>query len=336
LEKYSITGQVTDAGGNTLNNFNGSVFPTIYDKEQQIQTLANDPGSFVTPFNQQSNVVYKGKASVTNGQFNFSFIVPKDINYQVGAGRISLYAENGIKDGNGVFTNFKIGGAGNNIFNDKAGPSIKAFLNDEKFVDGGLVNENPVLILKLTDSSGINTVGTGIGHNITLVVDGDERNLIVLNDFYEADADSYQRGTVRYQLSFLANGTHTIRIKVWDVANNSNEIELQFQVAKKEALQLKHVLNYPNPFTTSTKFWFEHNQPGSSLKVLIQVYSVSGKLAHQIQRIINSNGNRSDEIEWDGKDIYSNKLARGIYIYKLSVTGSDGKTISKMEKLYLL
>ncbi|HEX8334207.1 MAG TPA: type IX secretion system sortase PorU, partial [Segetibacter sp.] len=97
LEKYSISGQVTDLAGNSLNSFNGSVYPVIFDKEQKVQTLANDPGSFVTTFNQQSNAVYKGKASVTNGQFSFSFIVPKDINYQVGAGRISLYAENGSK-----------------------------------------------------------------------------------------------------------------------------------------------------------------------------------------------------------------------------------------------
>jgi flagellar hook assembly protein FlgD len=137
-------------------------------------------------------------------------------------------------------------------------------------------------------------------------------------------------------LPTLTDGVHSLKIKAWDVANNSTEEILDFVVAKKQELKLSHVLNYPNPFTTKTTFWFEHNQPASNLKVLIQIFSVTGKLVHQIQRIITTEGNRSNEIEWDGKDTYSVKLGRGVYIYKLSVTGADGKRVEKTEKLYLL
>ncbi len=336
LTRYTISGQVVDDAGNLLPGFNGSVYPTIYDKPVTVQTLQNDATSPATTFQQQTNVVYKGKVSAVNGQYSFSFIVPKDINYQAGNGKISLYAENGSTDGNGIFTNFKIGGTGTGSITDKEGPDIRAFLNDERFVNGGLTNDQPILVLKLSDSSGINTVGTAIGHDITVVIDGDEKNTLVLNDFYQADLDSYQKGTIKFQLPALTNGAHTLKIKAWDVANNSSEYILDFIVAASNTLQINHVINYPNPFTSNTNFWFEHNQPGTNLKVLIQIFSVSGKLVHQIQRIINTQGNLSNSIGWNGKDSYQNKLARGVYIYKLSVTGADANTVEKIEKLYML
>lgn len=336
LEKCTVIGVIKDAQGNLLTGFNGTAYPTIFDKAQAVQTLANDAGSLPTTFQQQANVLYKGKATVTNGNFTFSFVVPKDINYQVGNGRMSLYADNGSKDANGIFTGFKIGGSGTNSFADSKGPDMQVYLNDENFVNGGLVNERPTLILKLSDSSGINTTGAGIGHDLTAVVDNDDKNLLVLNDFYEAELDDYKKGTVKFQLPELQPGNHTLKIKGWDVANNSSEALIEFVVAKQEALQISHVLNYPNPFTTSTNFWFEHNQPRSSLNALIQIYSLSGKLVHQIQKIINTVGNRSTDIHWDGTDSFGNKLARGVYIYRLMVSGAGGSKAEKMEKLYML
>ena len=171
------------------------------------------------------------------------------------------------KDANGYFTNFIIGGVGTNAENDKEGPVIKAFLNDEKFVNGGITNENPVLIVKLSDSSGINTAGTGIGHDIVATLDNDNRQYFILNDFYEADLNSYQQGRIHFQLPALTAGLHSLKIKAWDVLNNSSEIILEFSVSKMKNLFLDHVLNYPNPFTTKTQFWFEHNKPDQNLQV---------------------------------------------------------------------
>jgi hypothetical protein len=336
LEKYTFIGRVVDANGVTANSFNGTVYPTIFDKVQTLQTLGNNAASPITNFNQQKNILYKGKASVNNGLFSFSFIVPKDINYQFGNGRLSLYADNGITDANGVASNFLIGGTSSTFNTDRVGPNIKAYLNDEKFINGGLVNENPLLILKLFDSTGINTVGSGIGHDITAILDGNEKNIIVLNNFYEADTDSYQSGIIRYQLPKLDNGVHFLKIKVWDVANNSSEIIVEFVVQQREALQISRVLNYPNPFTSKTNFWFEHNQPNSNLKVLINIFSITGKLVHQIQKNISTIGNSVNDIEWDGKDRNSEKLGRGVYIYRIIVTNSAGLKAEATQKLYLL
>ncbi len=335
LNQYSVSGVISDLSGTTITGFNGTVNAEVFDKPQTQTTLANDPDSYKAPFKVQNNALYKGKVQVINGSFSFSFIVPRDINYQYGNGKMSYYAADGQKDGNGAFTAFIIGGTGGSI-NDHEGPSLKAYLNDEHFVNGGITNQTPILIVKLVDSSGINILGTGIGHDITAILDNDQNNPYKLNDFYEADLNSFQRGTVHFQLPQLEDGNHTLTIKAWDVANNSTQVILQFQVINKTTLTLTHVLNYPNPFTTHTNFWFEHNHPGEDLNVMIQIFTVSGKLVKSIHRTINSPGNRSSEIDWDGRDDFGSKIARGVYIYSLRVRTMDGKTAQKLEKLLIL
>ena len=334
-DKVVMEGEVTNLTGNLLPDFNGTVYPVVFDKRQTINTLGNDPTSQVVSFQTQNNVLYKGKASVVNGKFSFSFKVPKDINYQFGNGKLSLYAENGSNDGNGYYTDFMIGGIGTNAESDKEGPVIKAYLNDEKFVSGSITNENPVLLVKLSDSSGINTAGTGIGHDIVATLDNDNRQYFILNDFYEADLNSYQQGTIHFQLPALSAGIHSLKIKAWDVLDNSSEYILEFNVSKDEELVLNHVLNYPNPFTTKTQFWFEHNKPNQNLQVKVQIFTLTGKVVKTIKQTINDAGNRSSEVEWDGRDEFGDKLGRGVYLYRLTVV-SDGKKKEKLEKLVIL
>jgi hypothetical protein len=336
MDKYEIKGEVVDADGNLLDAFNGDVYPSVYDKEQTLQTFANDPESRQVSFQTQSNLLFQGKARVVNGKFTYSFVVPKDINYQYGQGKILYYADNGLKQGAGAETNWIIGGVGKNPASDAEGPQIKAYINDEKFVNGGITNETPVLFLRLFDSSGINTVGTGIGHDITVTLDDDPNKFFVLNDFYQADENSYQRGGIRFQLPSLSEGLHQIRVKAWDVVNNSSDALLEFRVVKDQDLQLTQVYNYPNPFTSKTTFMFEHNRPGDLLSVSIRVFTASGKLVKNIRKTINNAGNRSFEIEWNGEDDFGEKLARGVYIYRIEVKDSQGKKKTALQKLVIL
>lgn len=334
-EKIMVDGEIVDIQGNLLNGFNGNVYPSVFDKPQTISTLANDPGSQVAPFQLQNVLLFRGKADVSAGRFSFSFRVPKDINYQFGNGKISLYAENGSQDANGYFTNFLVGGAGLDNTGDKEGPEIRLYLNDELFANSGIVDQSPVLIVKLADSSGINTVGTGIGHDIIATLDNDNNRYFILNDFYEAEPNSYQRGKARFQLPELEPGPHTLKVKAWDVLNNSNESVLEFTVVRKEELALKHVLNYPNPFTSSTHFWFEHNKPGLPLQVQVHIMTVSGRIVKTISQVVTTEGNRSESIEWDGRDNYGDKLGRGVYIYRLRVSSPDGYKKEVTEKLVI-
>lgn len=335
LSKVTVVGYVSDKSGQKLKGYNGVLYPTIFDKKKQITTQDNDnQGPF--NFETRESKLFKGKASVKNGMFNFSFIVPKDIAYNYGKGKASYYAEDGSVDANGHYNNFIIGGTSSNFAEDNTGPDIQLYMNDEGFISGGITNENPVLLAHVYDEHGINMVGSGLGHDIVAILDQETDDAVVLNDYYEADLDSYQSGKVEYPFSELEEGKHTLTFKVWDVYNNSSEATIEFVVVKSDDIVLKHVLNYPNPFTTNTEFWFEHNQPGRPLNVNLKIFTVSGKVVKSINRTVQTEGYRSNSIAWDGLDDFGDKIGRGVYVYKLKVSNSDGSTAEKIEKLVVL
>lgn len=337
LSIVKVSGHLNDKSGNLFSTYNGTLYPTVYDKPQNITTLSND-GSVSPPFTfkLQKNVLYKGKVSVTNGRYSFSFIVPKDIAYQYGIGRIGYYAENGTEDAQGNYEKIIIGGSNDTAAADAVGPEVSLYMNDVKFVYGGLTDENPDIYSVVRDNNGINTVGNGIGHDITAVLDGNTEKSIVLNDYYQADLNSYKSGSIRYSLEELSEGKHTLKLKVWDVYNNSSETYTEFVVAKSARLALTHVLNYPNPFTTRTQFYFEHNQTCSMLEVQVQIFTVSGKLVKSIDQFVTTEGFRSEPVEWNGRDDFGDKIGKGVYVYRVKVKTTEGSTAEKYEKLVIL
>jgi hypothetical protein len=337
LSKLTVSGYLRDSNGAILSNFNGVIYPTVYDKVQTITTLSNDGNlSPVTTFKLQKNVLYRGKASVTNGFFKFAFVAPKDILYNYGIGKISYYAEDGNTDASGYYEKIIIGGTNPNALADNVGPENTIYMNDIKFAFGGITDENPDLYAILFDENGINTVGSGIGHDITAVLDGNTEKAVVLNDYYQSDLNNYKKGSIRYPFNNLSEGKHTLKVKAWDVYNNSTDAYTEFIVAKSAELALDHVLNYPNPFTTRTQFYFEQNQCCQMLDVSLQIFTVSGKLVKNISKIVYAEGYRSEPIEWDGKDDFGDKIGRGVYVYKLKVKTNEGKTAEKYEKLVIL
>jgi hypothetical protein len=335
LATVRISGFIDGGNGQPMADFNGVVIPNVFDKEVQTATLANDGG---LPFNFKirKNTIYRGRATVTNGQFNFTFVVPKDINYEVGPGRISCYAESWNTNACGYRNDPLVGSTATDVALDEIGPTIELYMNDDRFVRGGMTDENPMIFAKLFDENGINTVGNSIGHDLLAVLNENSEQAIVLNDVYEADLDTYKSGTVRYRLSSLDEGPHTLRMKAWDVFNNSNEVSTEFVVASSEELALAHVLNYPNPFTTYTEFFFEHNRPCTTLDVQVQVFTVAGRLVKTIGRQLACEGYRIEGLPWDGLDDFGDKLGRGVYVYRIKVTTPDGERAEKFEKLVIL
>lgn len=343
LGYVKLGGQVTDGNGSVLTNYNGELEVTVFDKKIARTTLGNDniaQGGVVikTNFETLGETVFRGNASVNNGKFSFGFVVPRDIRIPVGEGRVSFYSkkEGILEDHTGQDTTIKIGGVNANAVADNTPPKVRLYMNDESFVSGGITNASPILLAFLEDEHGINTA-SGIGHDIVGILDGDENNPFILNDYYETELNNYQKGTLRFPFSSLEKGLHVLTFKAWDVYNNLVTAEIQFIVVGDDALALDKVLNYPNPFVSYTEFWFTHNRPFEPLDVQVQIFTVTGKVVKTINQSVTTDGFLCREIKWDGKDDFGDRIGKGVYVYKLTVrSATTNKTAEKYEKLVLL
>ncbi|MGV8815834.1 MAG: type IX secretion system sortase PorU [Gelidibacter sp.] len=350
LSKVKMSGEVLDPSGNVMKGYNGVLTATIFDKNIARQTLGNNGtrqnGELIKmDFTTLGEKIFIGQASVKNGVFDFEFVVPRDIGVPVGKGKVSFYAksETPLQDQAGANFDVLVGGINKNAQTDITGPVVKLYMNDVNFVSGGITNEAPTLLAKLEDENGINTA-SGIGHDIVAIIDGDETNPFVLNDYYKAQVDDYTKGEVTYPFRDLEPGLHTLTLKAWDVYNNSGVSEIQFVVHDKDdELKIENVLNYPNPFINYTEFWFNHNS-SQPLDVSIQIFTISGKLVKTINSQTNAGGccnegasALSRDIVWDGRDDFGDKIGKGIYVYKLKVRSNQlNKQVEKIQKLVIL
>ena len=343
LDKVKLGGEIRDNNGNILTDYNGVLEVKLFDKNRERSTLGNDGVTqsgelLIMDFTTLGAVLFNGKATVSDGVFEIDFIMPRDTQIPLGAGRVSLYSQrdNSLNNQTGYNSNVRIGGLNEDAPEDNQGPLINLFMNDESFVSGGVTNNSPILIAKLSDENGINTA-SGIGHDMIAIIDGDESNPFIINDYYQADVDDYSNGTASFTLRDLEVGLHTLTFKAWDVYNNSATSEIQFVVAGNDDLKITNILNYPNPFVDYTEFWFNHNRPFEPLEVQIQVFTVTGKVIWTKNQIITTDGFLSRDIIWDGKDDFGESIAKGVYVYKLTVNSTlTNKRVEKYEKLVIL
>ena len=346
LDLVNIKGNVLDSDGQLMNDYQGELTATVYDKEIERSTLGNDGTTdnfgnlILLDFKTLGETLFRGKSTISNGEFEFNFVVPKDVGMQVDFGKFSFYSKenNSLQDKNGYDVSVLIGGINENADEDNIGPEIELFMNDESFINGGITNENPNLIVKLFDENGINT-SSGVGHDIIATLDSNQENSYVLNQYYQANIDDFQNGTINFPLSDISPGSHILTLKAWDVYNNSSESEIEFTVFdENQDLVIENVLNYPNPFIDYTEFWFNHNS-STPLNVTIQIFTVSGKLVKTILGTTESFGSNSfsRDLYWNGRDDFGDKVAKGVYIYKLNIRSESlNKSVSKTEKLVIL
>ena len=336
LQRVVDEGTILDDNGAILSDFNGTIYPTVFDKVATLKTLGQTTDSYVQDFVVQRNILFKGAATVKNGRWQFSFVVPKDIDYAFGAGKISYYASDSVsRDAAGSFESIIIGGSSPSI-TDNQPPKVEVFMNTFDWKTGGTTNANPTLLVKLSDDNGINVAGTSIGHDLTATLN-DAKTTIVLNNFYEATKDDPTRGSVKYPLSNLAEGTYILKVKAWDIANNVGEGSTEFIVATSAKGALDKVLTYPNPFSTKAYIKFEHNLSGTGFAVHVDIFNIAGQLLKAIDQPVSPNGNLVDGIEWTPET----GLASGIYVFKVTLSATDAKgkkqtAESRYERLVLI
>jgi hypothetical protein len=335
LSLVTISGHIEDPLGNPLNTFNGVVSPLVYDKASKIKTLANDGGQSFT-FNLRNNILFSGKTMAKDGRFRFTFIVPRDIDYSFGSGKISYYANNDKEDMNGSFLEIIVGGFSKTPISDNEGPEIKLYMNDTLFKDGGLTDGNPKLLAIINDMGGISTTGSGIGHDLTGFLDNEPDKSFVLNNYFENDFDDYTKGRINYNLSGLTEGDHSITVKAWDNFNNSSEKTISFQVVSGDGFVLRNLLNYPNPFFNETNISLEHNRPDNELNVTINIFNIDGRIIKIIKTKIYPTGYNMPPVGWDGNDDGGRKVGRGMYPYTVTITTDKGEKARVSGRMIIL
>jgi len=349
LDQAVLNGYVSGPDGSTNTEFNGEATVQVYDANRFIE-LPNFQGrenGCITPncqYRVQNDVIFSGQVTVTNGQFSSRFIIPNDIAYSNEYGRILVYSQDpSSSDAVGSYSKIIFNGRNPDAVNDNMGPQMKIFLNDETFVDGGLVNDSPQLIITLEDQSGINTAGAGVGHELVAELSsrpaaGNQRTLI-LNNFYRSELDDFTKGRVEYPLDQLKDGLYFLKVRAWDVFNNLSEQEITFEVASAKELEIRHVYNYPNPMSGYTRFVFEHNQAGQEMDILIRIFTLSGRPVTRLSREKLVTASNLVQIPWDGFDDDGNRLAAGTYLYHVQVKSEhNGESITreKTEKLVII
>lgn len=330
LSTVIVQGEVHDENG-IDEMFNGTLEAVLFDKEVSFQTLGNENAPFA--YNQWYNRLFRGQASVDDGVFEFRFVVPKNIAYQVASGKLSLYARDSTRNisASGYSKSFDIGLSESNPESDNTPPVIALFVGDTTFISGGIANPSTTLVARLHDEHGINISGYGIGNSLTGILDGES---FTLNDFYLADVNDYTRGTITYPLENLKPGRHTLTVKAWDTYNNPAQATIDFFVTETENLVIESFGNYPNPFLTTTHVSFTHNRSGDDLEGTLVLYDGTGHLLHTYQFSIASSSYRINLLELTpGVNIAKNQSG-GLYFARLflrSVTnGSKNERVTKL------
>ena len=319
--KYTMSGWV-QSNGQTKNNFNGLVEMTLYDAVNLKKTLGNIPASMPVNVSVQENILFKGTATVNAGKFNIDFILPKEVTINQGALKLQLNAYNDSSDAMGIYTQLFSKSAMTQNFSDSLGPSMQLYLNDTNFINGGWAPANSTLLVHLKDEAGIQTSGNSLGHDLSLLIDGDAKNEILLNNYYTAAINTYQTGSVQFALPNLSVGAHQIVVKAWDLLGNSNKDTLNFIVPDTSNLLLNKVNNFPNPFTQFTYFSFEQNQLGNSLEVNLSLYDNNGQLLFTRPLSAEYKANRVISY-WDGANAGGGFLNPGIYFYKITLSNGQ-------------
>ena len=318
-------------------DFNGVVTITVRDIEETIVGKQNDPVATETAFEFQDrpNTIYNGNDSVRNGQFSFSFAVPKDISYSDKTGLFLVYAVNNDKSlsAHGECESFTLTGT-EDLSNDGVGPSIYCYLNSESFVNGSTVNATPYFYAELTDKDGINVSG-GIGHDLELIIDNDMNLTYQLNERFQYDFGDYCKGKVDYVLPELSDGPHKLLFRAWDAQNNSSVAELSFVVNATQQPTLSNVICTKNPATTSTSFVISHDRAGSEVDVELEVFDTSGRLLWRKSET----GIPTDQtytIDWDLTTGNGSRLKTGVYLYRVLISNNGSSKASQAKKLIVL
>jgi hypothetical protein len=332
LSRVTVRGEVVGDDDARLTAFNGILEARVYDKRSNITTLGNENLPYT--FQQWANLLHQGSARVTDGAFEFSFVVTRNIAYTLGNGKMSLYAydKDNKWDAAGAETDFVVGESEPDPPSDNAPPTIALYIGDTTFRNGGLASPDTRLLVRLSDSNGINLSAYGIGNSLVAVLD--DSAVYHLEEFYHADIDDFTSGWVDFPLRRLSPGRHSITVMAWDTYNNPARATIDFIVSDGDAIVIERFTNYPNPFSTSTTLSFTHNRSGDHLFAALAIYDITGKLLTTQEMSIPDSPYEVQLLELDTREGIWKNIQGGLYVARLIVrsatNGSKNERVTKL------
>lgn len=332
LSRVTVEGEIRNPSGSIMSDFNGTIYPIVFDRETACRTLANDNDSTEIDFVQQKNILFKGCEKVSNGRFSYSFIIPRDVSYHYDYAKLSHYARTSTTDATGQYGNIMFGGFNDSVEISEQHPTVQLFIGDSTFRSGGITNEAPTIYARLRDSIGINAAGSGLGHDITAVIDNNPYSTVTLNDYYQPDIFDSRGGEVIYTLGKLENGPHTLTVKCWNIFNYSGSATIRFTVVNDKIAQIGQMAAAPNPSHNSTTIRIEHNQTASLQSGIIEIFDMRGSLLRRFH--IEPNENTCVIAQpWDFTTDQGTSVPRGVYIARTTLSTTDGNLIRETCKI---
>jgi hypothetical protein len=328
LSVVNVSGTVTDPLGRLMEEFNGTVIVSLYDADRRSTTM--ECGRELA-WQNPGGRLFRGPAQVVNGRFRATFRVPKDISYDSTSARLHAYAYSATTDAVGSSSAVRVFGSDATDVSDTMGPEIAVYLDDRSFRSGDVVTPEPLLIVDLSDTSGINSSGSSLGHRIEAWIDGSP-NAVDLTDYYQTGLTDYRVGSAERTLLDLEPGEHTVKVRAWDIFNNPRVGIATFRITEggESSLVVANVVNYPNPMSRETEFTFQHNQ-SRPLDVEIAIYTTAGRKVRTLEA--RSVSERFVRIPWDGTDADGAPMANGVYFYRLRVNVPGSESLGTFETI---
>ncbi len=335
----AYAGQTARVAGHVVGDasMKGTVSLQVLDSKQLITCHENASAEVkdtVFTFYDRQKTVFNGTDSVTNGKFHVSFVVPYDISYG-GSGQLHAFAmaDDYATTAHG-YTDAIVLDDSNTQKTDTIGPKIFCYLNSPEFVNGDEVNTSPYFVARLSDDSGINATGNGVGHNLELVIDGDANMTYDLNDNFAYDFGSHVSGSTYYSIPTLEPGSHSLLFRAWDTMNNSSEAQLRFNVVKSLKPRIYSVDVTKNPASSSTTFIVSHSLEGCPVDVTIDVFDMSGRQLWTCRESGTQAGSYS--VDWNLTTSSGQRLQTGVYLYRIRLAADGSQMATKSKKLVVI
>jgi hypothetical protein len=308
--EYTAEQNITQSGGEG--------FVILNDAERNVTREYNFLSNIESlSYKLSGATLFRGKFSFNNNLITGKLRVPKDISFSDKPASIKLYILSddsepiealGWKDSLYIVSG--------DPTSDNFGPIINFETSKKRILrSGDHIQESDEILIRLTDPVGINLTGE-IGHNIVLTDKSNDDSKTITDDFIY-DNNSITTGTIPLESDENSIELH-ISLKAWDSANNPTESEILLHRITNAKLKLFNVTNFPNPFSNSTQFTFELSRPAD---VSVDIFTLGGRKIMQIEPEYFSVGFHA--IDWDGKDAFGDKLANGVYLYRLKAIGDE-------------